>query len=362
MKHFFITNREIVTKNGNEKVRKDGREKAQENIRFGYYELESSADTVDKFTLFEDIQLQSNEVTEYSSSKFRGKGSHRFFSELFELMSGEDGGDVLVFVHGFNTDLEGAGKNIETLHEQYVKNNYSPVKHIVIFTWPGMAPLVPLHYREDGKDADRSGDELLRAVRMLLQFFREFFYPGDTENPPQPCDRKIHLMAHSMGNRVLRSMMKHLKEEDIEMDSLFGEMLLMAANIEDYDLQPARKMENIGEIAERVHIYYNTSDNVLDMAKYTKRFKNQLGRYGAKKLGALDSNIHEVDVTRIRDQENWQSRALDHWYYYQSDSVVKDVIAVLRGEEIAPDVTTDQTFRKVKDDRSYQLRKQRNPG
>jgi len=350
--HYFITNREIINKNGKEEVREDGREKAQDDIRFGYFDLDN-----ENFKLYEDIDIKDSAIKlSYSDFTFDKKGSGLFFKTLYENMISKNGGDVLFFVHGFDTDLDGVRKNFINLNEKYVENENSPIKHIVIFTWPGKDLAIPLHYRNDAKDADRSGEALYRAFRKFQQFQVEFFKRKiDNKKHPMFCEKKIHLMCHSMGNRVLRAMLNEIKEENIHLEAVFNEITLMAANIEWHDLEPGMKMDQISELGERIHIYFNRSDNVLDIAKFTKRFCNQLGRYGTRRINKLASNIFQVDVTRIKDQDSNFERMMDHWYYYESNIVISDIIKVFEGDEISPFIGSENSTRKEIENRSYIL-------
>ena len=326
--NFFITNREIIKKGNKEFIREDGREHAGDNLRFGTYELETK-----KFDLFpepkKDVDLIFSKTREKRNSNLAG--SVRFFNELYEqLIQDEDtDNDVLFFIHGFNTDLNGVRDNFKTLNEKYVDNENSPIKHIVIFTWPGRSPLIPYHYFDDKKDAIRSGEALARGIEKLKEFFKKFLY----QDKNQPCNRKINMMIHSMAHRVLKHMMIELKRRDVFIPELFTEILLMAADIE-YDIfESQNAFESLIDFGDRIHIYYHKRDRVLDISKYTKNFSNRLGRIGRRKIEHGVLNTVDVDVSDTNDDEGYGFRedALNHWYYYSSNEVVDDVISVLNG-------------------------------
>src|SRR3990172_2634663 len=213
--NFFITNREIIKQNGKETIRENGREHAGDNLLFGTYDLIKK-----EFNLFpEPANLPETLYDNLNIKKTVNlKGSALFFKTLYDelskpgkpLKAGEiEKGDVLFFIHGFNTDLQGVRDDFARLHKKYVENPDSTVKHIMIFTWPGRSPLIPLHYFDDKKDAIRSGEALARGFEKVTAFFKEFFLKD--RNPL--CNRNIHLMAHSMGNRVLKHVLLELDKK-----------------------------------------------------------------------------------------------------------------------------------------------------
>jgi esterase/lipase superfamily enzyme len=185
---------------------------------------------------------------------------------------------------------------------------------------------LPYHYRDDKEDAIRSGKNLGRSFNKVVDFMQEFLVRGKH----QPCHRKIHLMVHSMGNRVLKYMMQNLNQR-VE---LFSEIILVAADIE-YDIfeQPG-EFNNLIDLGQRIHIYYHKRDIVLDISKWTKNFTNQLGRYGRKRCDKTIPDIVDVDVSNSKDDkgEGISADKLNHWYYYSSTEVVNDIVRVLNDQ------------------------------
>ncbi len=317
--NLFITNREIVTVGTSEIIRPDGLEYAGDNLRFGEY--------IDgKFILFPEPkteteimynQLHNTNITDL-------KGSSRFFKQLYDELIAEEG-DVLFFIHGFNTDLNDVKNCFDRLNQRYVVKD-SPIKHIVIFTWPSKSPDIPLHYRNDSRDAERSGITLARCFDKLILFFRQFL----KQEQNLPCKRNIHLMAHSMGNQVLEFMLLSLPHKY----ELFREIILVAADVEYTIFEPHQAFQSLIDIGYRVHIYHHEHDIVLDISKYTKNFNNRLGRYGRKSKNTMN-DVFDIDVTRSKDDSDQPSGIdqLNHWYYYSSTEVVNDIIRVLNGKE-----------------------------
>jgi esterase/lipase superfamily enzyme len=329
--HYFITNREIITKNGIETIREDGQEHAGDDLRFGTYNIETR-----KFNLFKD----PNKTTDTNYSRLRSakvstlKGSARLFRSLYDEFRDDQAipgkNDVLFFIHGFNTDLPGVRENYRDLHKRYVANPLSPIGRIVIFTWPGKSKDLPLHYRDDRKDAERSGQTLARCMTKLLDFFKEFL-----ERDRNPlCRGKIHLLVHSMGHRVLKHMMIELKEKGIGSPEIFDQIVLMAADIEFDIFENGLPFNRLIEFGKRIHIYFHERDVVLDISKLTKNFNNRLGRYGRKKNDTSSPDIIDVNVTATKDDKGSgiQANALNHWYYTTSTEVVNDVVKVLNGD------------------------------
>lgn len=322
MKHYFITNREIVKRNGKEYIRKDGKERAGDNLRFGTYDI-----TTRSFELFPeplseaDLAYRAIKKQSKSSDLF---GSSRFFKQLYDAMISDSPleGDVLVFIHGFNTSLESVEEAFFRLHENYVVPNDNPIKHIVILTWPGMKKNIPLHYRNDKKDAERSGEAFARSIEKLLSFFIEFLGPADSGNPA--CGKNLHLMAHSMGNRVLKHMVLELLTNRRNLPDLFKSISLVAADIEydifEYD-GAFRKLIDMGE---KINIYYHRGDAILDISKYTKNFTNLLGRVGRSRKDPNQPSINEFDCTDFRqDKGDKLEKKGKHWYYYTSSEAIQ---------------------------------------
>ena len=329
--NFFITNREIITDaQGNESIREDGKENAGDNLRFGTYD-----NTTKKFTLFQEPENAEELVYQNLAEKNADelKGSAKFFKMVYDQMikSGDatySVNEALFFIHGFNTNLDGVRSAFKTLNECYVTPN-SPIRHIIIFTWPGMHPKIPLHYWNDEKDAERSGETLARGLEKVIRFFREFFV--NTRNPVCKCN--IHFMVHSMGHRVLKHMILQLRNRGLLIPELFGQIVLMAADIE-YDIFEKEKPYNVLlDFGHRVHIYFHRYDRVLDISKFTKNFTNRLGRYGRKRMDISLPDVFDAEVTNVTEDRDpdIQEKLLNHWYYYTSTEVIEDVIKVLKG-------------------------------
>lgn len=347
----------MISKNedGKEYINEDGKERAQDELRFGHFDT-SKAGTKGFELIPNFTATKINSIINYGKNKIDDRGSAAFFKSLYNSMISDKGGDVLIFIHGFNTDLGDAAKNIRELEEKYIFQE-SPIKHIVMFTWPAKSPNIPLHYRSDAKDADDTGDELYRAFKMLLQFMTEFFKKDITSGTiPKFCNRKIHLMCHSMGNRVLRAMLERTQEDIEPLESVFDQIILIAANINWDDLHEHNRMENIGELCSRTHVYFKKGDNALDIAKYSKNFANQLGKYGVKNLNKVDGNVFQVDVTKITDQEGFQEKLLDHWYYVNSKTVINDIVGVFIGDDVPSKIHSTFSKRETVASRSFQLK------
>ncbi|MCA4894809.1 MAG: alpha/beta hydrolase [Cytophagales bacterium] len=329
--NFFITNREIITdSNGVESVREDGKEKAADKLRFGTY-----ADG--KFILYPepDNELEGSYANLANKNVNDLKGSAHFFKLLYDELSkggkNAKNNNVLFFIHGFNTNLEDVRSAFKKLQKLYVDNPKCPISHIIIFTWPGMSPKIPYHYFNDREDAIASGKALARGIEKVTKFFQTFLLADGNE----PCNRSIHLMAHSMGNRVLEHVMLELKKNQSQTRELFSEVILMAADVNYNIFEPNEPFSGLIEMGKRVHVYFHEGDRVLDISKYTKNFSNRLGRYGRKKIDSAQIDVFDSNVSKVKDdlETDFSTDKLNHWYYYSSSEVVSDVAEVLNGKK-----------------------------
>ncbi len=344
MLHYIITNREILSDAAGEFIKSDGGETPSENLRFGTFDSDiyaATKDTRKSVTLFPDPEAPgiASAVTDADTQPYKANlaqtptetliGSKKFFTELYNNMK-TDSGDLLFFVHGFHTDLAGALQSICDLENKYV-NETSPIKHVVAFTWPARDKL--LRYRDDAKDAELSGFSLARCYLMLIDFFRAIF-GADPQNPiNQPCNNNIHLMAHSMGNRVVEAMMTELlSQRDGNITAIFKEIILAASDVDWQVFEEPRSFNQLTEIGQRVTAYYNNKDLALFISETTKNAYNRLGKFGFRNFHKIPAHIYSVDCTGIKDEKGLENNLVAHWYYKESPKVVNDITQVLKGK------------------------------
>ena len=327
--HYLVTNREVTTNprntkhfrkvNNEEFIRTDGREMSSESLRFGKY-MFNDEDDEGNITIYKEPDLEEFKIDDPDEVP----PSDEPFDELYKAMGKSERyqGEVLVFIHGFKSDLERSLYTLKKLHKAYVEKDESPIKHIVMFTWPAMGKI--FKYRNDARDARTSGYALGRAIHKMADFL------GRKTN--EDCKQRIHLMAHSMGGQVLEAMLQQLSDaEEEQLNSLFHEVILVGADL-DYDaLEKPRPLYDLIDICERIHVFYHKKDMALVVSENTKNAMNRLGKCGAKNSRNLADDVYQYDITHTKDDvtHNIIHDNVNHWSYYTSNETIEMIIDVL---------------------------------
>lgn len=247
------------------------------------------------------------------------QGSLALFSQLRQQMRAKSV-DSLLFIHGFNVAFDEAVESAAKISEQYAKlsgDGYLP--NIFVFSWPSDGALTG--YGNDRHDAEASGYAFARGLVKLTGFLRE-------SDAGQACQQKINLIAHSMGNYVLRHALQQARKinNGAVLARLFDNVILTAAD-EDHDaFEHDHKLAKLPELAQRITVYFNTGDLALTVADVAKGNPDRLGHDGPSKPHQIPAKVVIVDVSDVVDE------AVGHSYHVSCNKVVKDIVAVLKNE------------------------------
>jgi esterase/lipase superfamily enzyme len=100
-------------------------------------------------------------------------------------------GDVLVFVHGYNNDMDAITWRTETLQATLREQGWRGL--VIAFDWP--SDNSTLNYIEDRSDASTVADRMVTdAIELLVEA---------QEDPKNPCKLNVHLLGHSTGAYVI---------------------------------------------------------------------------------------------------------------------------------------------------------------
>jgi esterase/lipase superfamily enzyme len=235
-----------------------------------------------------------------------------------DLARGADGGrDVLVYVHGFNTSFDFAVVRMAQVVEDL---DFAGMP--VVFSWPARAVAVPFagDYSRDEANADRSYGALARVFRTLVE-----------EQEARPADRrgKIHVVAHSLGNRVTMRALSILDTLLPTGAKPMGQIVLAAPDVSVEEF--ARLQPSIERRSERVSLYFNPNDRAL-WASFAKHGRERRAGNSAQFLRGLDN----IDAARA------DTSLLGHGYWSDARAVLLDMrLLITKGWEPArrvPDV------------------------
>ncbi len=249
-------------------------------------------------------------------------GSKHIFAELQTSM--RKGVDTLVFIHGYNVSFEQALETGAWIHKRYRTN-----LNVVVFSWPSDGKMTPiLAYKRDRSDAVASAPAFARAMLKLKDFLidvRRKEKGKKRSKTQEGCGAKIHLMAHSMGNYVLRNGIQEAMRHE-RLPRLFDQIFLMAADEDDDSFEKQHKLRPLPEFGNGVNIYFNRGDTALVISDRTKNNPTRLGSQGPREPLNVPANVTNIDASEI------VSGFVEHSYFYEDRRVVADVERVLRGQ------------------------------
>ncbi|MDR6920658.1 alpha/beta hydrolase [Chryseobacterium sp. 2987] len=277
-----------------------------------------------------DVLLSEKGVKKTSLTANNLGGTQRMFYELYKNMSStKDRSDVLIFIHGYAYDFDDELKAIIDLKKLFIDNPKSPVEHILFVSWPASSSIVPLTYFDDKASSINSGNSLMRLFYFYTQFLKDIFSNRDLV----PCNQRIHLMTHSMGNRVLQSMLYSLKKENIL--QVIDQVLLLNADVSYKVFEDSEDSFNkLPLLANRVSIYLNRQDVILGISQFTKNILTpRLGKNGPSDIEKFKDIVSVIDCTFVKDdiQSSIKFDIGNHWGYLSSSQVQNDIFQNLYG-------------------------------
>ncbi|MEO0535527.1 MAG: alpha/beta hydrolase [Cyanobacteria bacterium P01_A01_bin.123] len=198
--------------------------------------------------------------------------------------------NCVFLVHGFNTDFDDALESAYRIQQIYRVE-------VVLFTWPSNGGGISgvASYRDDKRDAALSVNALDRCFEKLTHYFDKY---------AEQCTQKFSLATHSMGNYLL----KHLLKSSVYQGEtlLFDNIVMLAADVNNHD--HAQWVDRI-QYRNRLFITINEDDSAL-FASRAKTGEQQRARLGHWLRNLTAKNATYLDFTDaqfIRAHHNYFS-------------------------------------------------------
>ncbi|WP_066017256.1 alpha/beta hydrolase [Endozoicomonas atrinae] len=236
-------------------------------------------------------------------------------------------GDVLIFVHGYNTSMAEAMKRHDLLQKRLGEQGYKGA--IVSFDWPSATQT--LNYLEDRSDAKSTASKLVKDGIMLLA-------KAQRDEVANKCDIDVHLLGHSTGAYVIREAFYESGHNRFisRINWQVSQVAFIGADIAKKSLsQNDAKSQCLFKHSIRITNYQNPYDSALKMSNI-KRLGTapRVGRVGIP--SDAPENIVNVDVgphwSGLNKDDSNASGTWSHSWHFDDPLFAKDLYLTLKGD------------------------------
>lgn len=224
-----------------------------------------------------------------------------FITRANQTLADEDTEDsALIFIHGYGTSFGGA---LRITAQVATDLEFKGIP--ITYSWPSHAKL--LKYTADEANAKHGQaffDDFLEMVVTKLNV------------------KKIHILAHSMGNRLATLGMQNLKDE---LGDKLGQVIFASPDV-DKDVFSQRAAKFAGK-ADRYTLYINENDLALELSQFI---------HGFARAGERDEDPLVVSPVETIDATNIDGSFLGHSFYQKNRTVMADIMSLVMNN-LAPD-------------------------
>ena len=232
-----------------------------------------------------------------------------------ELGAQSPGLDILIYVHGYNTDFR-----INTIRAAEFWHFRGRGGAVVSFDWPS-------RYRVIGYGADKANAAYaVRHMRQLLELLADRTDAG-----------RIHILAHSAGCPIVVDALRELRlrgsglgREEIRARFRIGQVALAAPDM-DLMLFCNALLDGFDDLPERIAVYASHGDDVLQISGFlfgNDRLGLPVHDMTAWEAALVRRSAHTeiIDVTRADDV---LGELMGHSYYRRNPWVSSDLLLLL---------------------------------
>jgi len=235
-------------------------------------------------------------------------------------------GDVLLFVHGYNNDMEAITWRTEMLQTTLREQRWRGL--VIAFDWP--SDNSTLNYLEDRADAAEVANRMVSdAVGMLVDAQQ------DTEHP---CKINVHLLGHSTGAYVIMEAFSQAVKQGalFKADWRVAQVALIGGDIASESLRASSEWSRpMFDRCVRLTNYSNRQDKVLGVSN-AKRLGTspRVGRVGLPADASSKAiNVDCTDYFMTKDPATSKFNGTFNHSWHVGDPVFAlDLTLTLEGE------------------------------
>ena len=239
-----------------------------------------------------------------------------FSAEFMQRLKASPANRLLLYIHAFN-NLPADDIFPRAIVLQELCDGVRP-KHIEVvpLIWPCDNDLGILKdYWDDQKAADASAIGFSRVLGKFLSWRDKQADVND------PCYKRINIIAHSMGNRVLRGTLESWARDYGPVQGLFRNIFMVAADVVNETLEKGNGGQFIPSACRNVTVYYASDDLALRSSKVSnlknKIISRRLGHSGPEDMGKVPNNVYAIDCD---DFNNTLDTPAGHTYFLCDDN------------------------------------------
>lgn len=274
-------------------------------LRFGKAEIEVNDNA--QATIKSITVAKENETTRSPKGKAR-YGSTEIYESLRKVAL-ESKDNILFIIHGYANDFESGLIGAAEIGATQKRSN------VFAFCWPSAEVAIGLNYGCARDLAEISGHAIGRSFAILLRYLNKV-------TKEERCNRKVDVIAHSMGNYALRHAVQSMKSE-LLLDTgvrLFDDLILVAADDDNDTLEHEDGIAPLIPFVRAVTVYYSRWDIALQYSDRVKCNPDRLGQYGPRNMTSISDKVVAVDVSDALDQD--QGAFINHWYHRSSHTKI----------------------------------------
>ena len=223
------------------------------------------------------------------------KSEQEFYAELASRVQSSPGKEAFVFVHGFDNKFEQAAwRTAQLFYDLQFKG--API----MYSWPSQGKLTA--YTADEASSEWSTAHLQKFLEQVAAHSHA---------------TTVHLIAHSMGNRVLTAALAGIAAQRGAALPMFKQVFLAAPDI---DVGLFRQLAaTFPSAATHVTLYASSKDEAIVASEKIHRFD----RVGDSTHICVVPNIDTVDASAV------DTGLIGHAYYGDNRSIISDIFAVM---------------------------------
>ncbi len=256
----------------------------------------------------------------------------QFYAQLKHTLGKAQQKDILIYVHGYQTSFVDAVRRAAQL-----SYDASFLGNTIVYSWPSYA-----------NSLDYTKDE--ESVALATENFKKFLI----DLSQSKIAEKIHIVAYSMGNRLIfQSLFELAQKPDICKSLNLGQVIFTAADINAKIFE--LRFPSIGNLAQHYTLYCSSQDKALKVSQSIHGF-NRVGEVVDTIPTTILPKLDTIDISKT------DTSFFGHDYHASNTAVLDDIGELLRtGNKIYDRITDFQAYKK-ESLRYFQMLKKRGLG